>query len=53
MTIETVAHDAFKALVNLSDSPLLVATLSEPSFLNFIVSYIIVSSSVASPDFFH
>ncbi|KAJ3729950.1 hypothetical protein DFJ43DRAFT_1156292 [Lentinula guzmanii] len=36
-----IAHDAFKALVNLSDSPLLVASLSEPSFLNFLVSYII------------
>ncbi|KAJ4479722.1 hypothetical protein C8J55DRAFT_514193 [Lentinula edodes] len=36
-----IAHDAFKALINLSDSPLLVSTLSEPSFLNFLVSYII------------
>ncbi|KAJ3922457.1 hypothetical protein F5877DRAFT_75236 [Lentinula edodes] len=31
-----IAHDAFKALINLSDSPLLVSTLSEPSFLNFL-----------------
>lgn len=30
-------------MVNLSDSPLLVASLSEASFLTFIVAYIIVS----------
>ncbi|EIM86519.1 DUF383-domain-containing protein [Stereum hirsutum FP-91666 SS1] len=36
-----VAHDAFRALVNLSDSPLLVTSLAEPTFLNFLVSYII------------
>ncbi|KAA1468932.1 DUF383-domain-containing protein [Dentipellis sp. KUC8613] len=36
-----VAHDAFRALVNLSDSPLLSAFLSEKSFLSFLVSYII------------
>ncbi|KAH0836459.1 hypothetical protein J3R83DRAFT_8067 [Lanmaoa asiatica] len=36
-----VAHDAFRALVNLSDSPLLVVFLTEPSFLAFIVSYIL------------
>ncbi|KAI0064035.1 DUF383-domain-containing protein [Artomyces pyxidatus] len=36
-----VAHDAFRALVNLSDSPLLIAPLSEPSFLAFLASYII------------
>ncbi|KAF8552878.1 DUF383-domain-containing protein [Imleria badia] len=36
-----VAHDAFRALVNLSDSPLLVPFLSEPSFLAFLVSYIL------------
>ncbi|KAG8215079.1 hypothetical protein J3R82DRAFT_8500, partial [Butyriboletus roseoflavus] len=36
-----VAHDAFRALVNLSDSPLLVTFLTEPSFLAFIVSYIL------------
>ncbi|KAI0642083.1 DUF383-domain-containing protein [Trametes meyenii] len=35
------AHDAFRALVNLSDNSLLVASLSEPSFLKFIVSYIL------------
>ncbi|KAI0321559.1 DUF383-domain-containing protein [Amylostereum chailletii] len=36
-----IAHDAFRALVNLTDSPLLAASLSEPSFLKFIVSYIV------------
>lgn len=43
--IQPVAHDAFRALVNLSDSPLLVASLAEPTFLNFLVSYIIVRRS--------
>ncbi|KAJ8503064.1 hypothetical protein ONZ45_g11185 [Pleurotus djamor] len=37
----SVAHDAFRALVNLSDSPLVVPALSEPLFLNFIISYIL------------
>ncbi|TFK39500.1 hypothetical protein BDQ12DRAFT_698154 [Crucibulum laeve] len=41
-----VAHDAFRALVNLSDSPLLVPHLSDPSFLNFLVSYIINPQSI-------
>ncbi|KAF5383646.1 hypothetical protein D9615_003823 [Tricholomella constricta] len=41
-----IAHDAFRALVNLSDSPLLVASLSELSFLSFIVSYIIHPQSI-------
>ncbi|KAH7924296.1 DUF383-domain-containing protein [Leucogyrophana mollusca] len=36
-----VAHDAFRALVNLSDSPLLVPFLTESSFLTFLVSYIL------------
>lgn len=36
-----VAHDAFRALVNLSDSPLTISPLSEPSFITFLVSYII------------
>ncbi|KXN86739.1 hypothetical protein AN958_09730, partial [Leucoagaricus sp. SymC.cos] len=36
-----VAHDAFRALVNLSDTPLLISPLSEPSFIDFLVSYII------------
>ncbi|KAI0048774.1 DUF383-domain-containing protein [Auriscalpium vulgare] len=35
-----IAHDAFRALVNLSDSATLVGALSEPSFLSFLVSYI-------------
>ncbi|KIM33022.1 hypothetical protein M408DRAFT_326691 [Serendipita vermifera MAFF 305830] len=34
------AHDAFKALVNLSDSALLAPSISEPIFLGFLVSYI-------------
>ncbi|KAG6888749.1 hypothetical protein C0995_006220 [Termitomyces sp. Mi166 len=42
----SIAHDAFRALVNLSDSPLIVASLSEPSFLTFLVSYIIHPSSI-------
>ncbi|KAF5342993.1 hypothetical protein D9758_013685 [Tetrapyrgos nigripes] len=41
-----VAHDAFRALVNLSDSPMLVSSLSEPSFLSFLVSYIINPQSI-------
>ncbi|KIK07853.1 hypothetical protein K443DRAFT_152820 [Laccaria amethystina LaAM-08-1] len=41
-----VAHDAFRALINLSDSPLLLTPLSEPSFLSFIVSYIIEPQSI-------
>ncbi|KAJ3561533.1 hypothetical protein NP233_g10132 [Leucocoprinus birnbaumii] len=36
-----VAHDAFRALVNLSDSPLTISPLSEPAFVSFLVSYII------------
>ncbi|EAU90089.1 cytoplasmic protein [Coprinopsis cinerea okayama7 len=43
-----VAHDAFRALVNLSDSPALVGPLSEPTFLNFIVSYIINPHSICA-----
>ncbi|PPQ97870.1 hypothetical protein CVT26_013039 [Gymnopilus dilepis] len=42
----SVAHDAFRALVNLSDSPLLITPLSEPSFLRFIISYIINPHSI-------
>ncbi|KAG2142846.1 uncharacterized protein EDB93DRAFT_595372 [Suillus bovinus] len=41
-----VAHDAFRALVNLSDSPLLVPFLSEPAFLTFLVSYILNTDSI-------
>ncbi|PPQ70659.1 hypothetical protein CVT24_000667 [Panaeolus cyanescens] len=37
----SVAHDAFKALINLSDSPLLISPLADPIFLTFIASYII------------
>ena len=39
---QSVAHDAFRALVNLSDSPLMITPLSEPAFINFVASYIIV-----------
>ena len=39
---QATAHDAFRALINLSDNSLLAASLSESSFLNFIVSYILV-----------
>ncbi|KAL4066153.1 hypothetical protein V8B97DRAFT_2015284 [Scleroderma yunnanense] len=35
------AHDAFRALVNLSDSILLIPFLIEPSFLAYLVSYIL------------
>ncbi|KAI0698372.1 DUF383-domain-containing protein [Cytidiella melzeri] len=35
------AHDAFRALVNLSDNSLVSSSLSEKSFLNFLVSYIL------------
>ncbi|KAH9943856.1 DUF383-domain-containing protein [Amylocystis lapponica] len=40
------AHDALRALINLSDSSLLAASLSEPSFLNFLVSYILNPQSI-------
>ncbi|KZT25139.1 DUF383-domain-containing protein [Neolentinus lepideus HHB14362 ss-1] len=42
----TVAHDAFRALVNLSDSPLLATSLSDPQFLIFITSYILNPQAV-------
>ncbi|KAF7303023.1 hypothetical protein MKEN_01265300 [Mycena kentingensis (nom. inval.)] len=42
----SVAHDAFRALVNLSDSPGVVAALSDPLFLTFVVSYIVNPQSV-------
>ena len=45
--LQATAHDAFRALVNLSDSPLLVPSLSELSFLTFIVSYIIVRGPIS------
>jgi hypothetical protein len=40
---QATAHDAFKALVNLSDSSVLAGPLSEPRFLAFLVAYILVS----------
>lgn len=36
-----IAHDAFRALVNLSDSALVVPFLAEPKFLEFLVAYIL------------
>ncbi|KAL0955192.1 hypothetical protein HGRIS_004097 [Hohenbuehelia grisea] len=42
----SVSHDAFRALVNLSDSSMVVNALSEPSFLEFIVSYILNPHSI-------
>ncbi|KAF8757686.1 hypothetical protein RHS01_03211 [Rhizoctonia solani] len=36
-----IAHNAFRALVNLSDSALIVPFLGEPKFLEFLVAYII------------
>lgn len=41
--IQAIAHDAFRALVNLTDSPLWIVPLSDESFLSFLVSYILVS----------
>ncbi|KAG5650955.1 hypothetical protein H0H81_010411 [Sphagnurus paluster] len=41
-----IAHDAFRALVNLSDSPLLLSSLSDHAFLEFLVSYIIHPPSI-------
>ncbi|RPD64167.1 DUF383-domain-containing protein [Lentinus tigrinus ALCF2SS1-7] len=40
------AHDAFRALINLSDNSLLVGTLSEVSFMKFLVSYILNFQSI-------
>ncbi|KAI1793475.1 hypothetical protein LXA43DRAFT_971824 [Ganoderma leucocontextum] len=42
------AHDAFRALINLSDNSLLIRTLSEPAFMRFIVSYILNFQSTLS-----
>ncbi|KAF9054634.1 hypothetical protein BJ165DRAFT_1600769 [Panaeolus papilionaceus] len=42
----SVAHDAFKALINLSDSPLLISPLADPKFLTFVVSYIINPAAI-------
>ncbi|KAG9008649.1 hypothetical protein FRB94_013056 [Tulasnella sp. JGI-2019a] len=41
-----IAHGAFKALVNLSDNSIVVPTLSDLPFMNFLTSYIINPSSV-------
>ncbi|KAF9518969.1 hypothetical protein BS47DRAFT_1325043 [Hydnum rufescens UP504] len=41
-----IAHDAFKALINLSDSSLLASSLADPLFLGFLVSYIANPPSV-------
>ncbi|KLO13247.1 DUF383-domain-containing protein [Schizopora paradoxa] len=41
-----IAHDAFRALVNLSDEMILNRCLSDKSFLSFLVSYIVHPSSV-------
>ncbi|PAV19997.1 hypothetical protein PNOK_0493100 [Pyrrhoderma noxium] len=43
-----IAHDAFRALVNLSDNPILNASLSESSFLSFLVSYILNPPSICA-----
>ncbi|ELU43534.1 cytoplasmic protein [Rhizoctonia solani AG-1 IA] len=41
-----IAHNAFRALVNLSDSALIVPFLGEPKFLEFLVAYIINPGSL-------
>ena len=43
---QAIAHDAFRALVNLSDSPMIISALSDTSFLQFLVSYILVGTSL-------
>jgi hypothetical protein len=45
---QAIAHDAFRALVNLSDSPMIHPHLAEPSFLTFLVSYVVVSPLLGS-----
>jgi hypothetical protein len=45
---QAISHDAFRALVNLSDSPIIHPHLIEPSFFTFLVSYIVVSPSLDS-----
>jgi len=44
--VQAIAHDAFRALVNLSDSPIMISALSDTSFLQFLVSYILVGTSL-------
>ncbi|CAE6402487.1 unnamed protein product [Rhizoctonia solani] len=39
-----IAHNAFRALVNLSDSALVVPFLGEPKFLEFLVAYILLEN---------
>jgi hypothetical protein len=41
--MQITAHDAFSALINLSDSPPVVEQLSDPDFLSMIFYTIIVS----------
>ncbi|KAM6496762.1 protein of unknown function (DUF383) domain containing protein [Amanita muscaria] len=41
-----VAHDAFRALINLSDSSIIIGSLTDANFLNFLVSYIISPQAV-------
>ncbi|KAG8936422.1 hypothetical protein FRC02_002253 [Tulasnella sp. 418] len=41
-----IAHDAFKALVNLSDSQTVISSLGEPFFLQFLASYIVYAQSL-------
>ena len=43
-----MAHDAFRALINLSDSPLIHPYLLEQPFLTFLVSYIVASLHLGS-----
>ncbi|KAG8891925.1 hypothetical protein FRC01_014444, partial [Tulasnella sp. 417] len=43
-----IAHNAFKALVNLSDSALVTPFLSDSSFLTFLVSYAIHPPSLCA-----
>lgn len=45
---KAIAQFAFRALVNLSDSPILSSYLSEPAYLDFLVSYIIVCPAMLS-----
>lgn len=45
---QAIAHDAFRALVNLSDSSIMVSALSDASFLQFLVSYILVGADFYS-----
>ncbi|KZT09824.1 DUF383-domain-containing protein [Laetiporus sulphureus 93-53] len=40
------AHDAFRALINLSDYSLIIGTLSDPDYLCFLVSYILNPQSI-------